>query len=302
MDHFKSDTNNILEILKKSPHGMSITEIARAIQKNKNSAGRYLDTLQVSGRIEMRRYGKAKVFTIANRIPQDTLLNYSREFILLIDKENRILHVNNFFLDLINLPRGAILGKNISFISGLSSSTQIILDSIQSCIKTGIPECEIHVENDIKEAYFLRVIPMVFNDGTKGTGISMENITDRKNAVFLEQKYNALLNLLTDGICQAILIAENERIVFANKPAEELFDFSCEGLPLFYLTERIISEDRDHIRKLFSEFQDSMKKPLEITFSMNGTSGVRKRVKGRFILLRESLKESFLLIMIDISP
>ena len=106
----------------------------------------------------------------------------------------------------------------------------------------------------------MRVVSIVFNDGTKGSAISLEDISDRKNATFLEHKYKALLNLLSDAICQGILIAENERIVFANKPAEELFDLECDGLPLFYLLERIIPENRDHIRKLFSECQKDTRK------------------------------------------
>ena len=301
MNHFQDGTYKILEILKNSPHGMSITEIAREIQKNKHSVGRYLDILQVSGRVEMRMYGKAKVFTLANRIPQDSLLDYSHEFILMIDKDYRILHVNNFFLDLINLAREEILGKNILFIFESSSYAQTILNSIQSCLKEGIPECEILVKNDIKKAYFMRIVSMVFNDGTKGSAISLEDISDRKNAIFLEQKYKALLNLLSDSIYQGILIAENERIVFANKPAEELFDLACDGLPLFYLLERIIPEDRDHIRKLFLEYQDCREEPLEIIFGVEGTSGIRKKVKCRFILLRESVKGSCLLLLTNIS-
>jgi len=301
MEYFQDEAHKILEILKNSSHGMSITEIAREIQKNKHSVGRYLDIMQVSGRVEMRMYGKAKVFTPAYRIPQDSLLNYSREFILLIDQDNRILHVNNFFLDLINLPRERILGKNILFISESQSYAQTILNSIQSCLRAGIPECEILVENSVKKGYFIRVIPMVFNDGTKGYAISLEDISDRKKATFLERKYKALLNLLSDASYQGILITENERIVFANKPAEELFDLACEGLPLFYLLERIIPENRDHIRKRFSEYQKDMQKPLDIEFGVDGPLGTRKMVKGRFILFGESAEESCLLLLTNVS-
>jgi PAS domain S-box-containing protein len=301
MDHFPIEARKILKILKNSPHGMSITEIAREIQKNKHSVGRYLEILHVSGRVEMRMYGKAKVFTSANRIPQDSLLNHSREFILMIDEDKRILHVNNFFLDLINLPREVILGKNILFISESSFQAQTILNSIQSCLKAGMPECEIFVGDDIKKTYFMRVVSMVFNDGTKGSAISLEDISDRKNATLLEYKYKALLNLLSDAIYQGILIAENERIVFANKPAEELFELVCEGLPLFYLLERIMPENRNHIKKLFSEYQKDTQKPLEIEFGVDGPTGIRKIVKGRFIVFGESGEETCLLLLTNVS-
>src|SRR5208337_4196625 len=199
MEQFQNVSLKILDTLKNSPHGMSITEIARIIHKNKHSVGRYLEVLQVSGQVEMRMFGKAKVFSASNRIPLELLMNFSQEFILILDSDYRVLHVNNYFLDLIKTTRDAIIGKNCFYISFSSpSSSQTILDSIQSCIKSGIPETEIIVGNEIKKIYLLRIISIVFNEGTKGTAISIENITDRKNAMFLEQKYNFLLDLISD--------------------------------------------------------------------------------------------------------
>ena len=142
MEQLQKESFKILEILKKSPHGMSITEIARIINKNKHSVGRYLEVLQVSGQVEMRMFGKAKVFSAATRIPLDLLMNFSREFILILDSDNRVLHVNNYFLNLIKITRDAIIGKNIYFISVSLPQSQTILNSIQSCIKSGIPETD----------------------------------------------------------------------------------------------------------------------------------------------------------------
>jgi Mn-dependent DtxR family transcriptional regulator len=74
MKHFQAELDHIKNILKSSTHGMSITEIAHALNKNQHSVGRYLDILHVSGHVEMRMYGKAKVYSLSSRVPLNTLM------------------------------------------------------------------------------------------------------------------------------------------------------------------------------------------------------------------------------------
>ena len=245
MEKFQTESFKILDLLKNSPHGMSITEIARTINKNKHSVGRYLEVLQVSGQVEMRMFGKAKVFSASSRIPLDLLMNFSSEFILILDSDNGVLHVNNYFLNLIKTTREAILGKNFYYISVSPHPSQTILDSIQTSIKAGIPETEIIVENGTQKIYLMKIRSIVFTEGTKGIAISIEDITDRKKARLLEQKYNHLLEIISDTASLGIMISRNDRVIFANKPIDNLFGLTCQGTPLFYLMENIIPEDRE---------------------------------------------------------
>jgi hypothetical protein len=94
MSHFPEETARIREILRGSPQGMSITEIARAIGRNNHSVGRYLDNLLVSGHVEMRTYGKAKVFTLSTRVPLNTMLWSWRRSHHVLDKDIRVVRVN----------------------------------------------------------------------------------------------------------------------------------------------------------------------------------------------------------------
>jgi PAS domain S-box-containing protein len=301
MNHFQTETFKILEILKNSPHGMSITEIARVIHKNKHSVGRYLEVLQVSGQIEMRIFGKAKVFSASSRIPLDLLMNHSREFTLILDDDNRIIHVNNFFLDLLKISREEMLGKNIFFVSSSSSPSRKILDAIQSCFIFGIPEKEICVETDTITAYLIRILAIVFNNGKKGTVVSIEDTTDKKNAEVLGQKYNIILDLTSNFIHEGMLISKKEHVVFANKSIENIFGIGCRGISLFYLIERIVPEDRDRIRKMFSEYHQPTEKSSEITFNIDSPSGKIKTVRGRFITFTESGEISCFLQLSEIS-
>ncbi|MDD1647688.1 MAG: histidine kinase, partial [Methanomicrobiales archaeon] len=79
----------IKELLKANPQGMSITEISRELGKNMHSVGRYLDNLRLSGQVVMRAYGKAKVFSLARRVPLAHMMSCSREMILVLDRDMR---------------------------------------------------------------------------------------------------------------------------------------------------------------------------------------------------------------------
>ena len=117
MQDYQHELSIIKELLKKNPEGMSVTDISKALNKNKNTIGRYLDILLISGHVDMRTYGKAKVFTLSQRLPLSAMLSYSKELIMVLDNESRIIDVNDNFLTLLNLSRQETIGKNISFIS-----------------------------------------------------------------------------------------------------------------------------------------------------------------------------------------
>ena len=69
MQDYPQELALIKNVLRQNPEGMSVTDIAKALNKNKNTTGRYLDILLISGHVDMRTYGMAKVFTLSQRVP-----------------------------------------------------------------------------------------------------------------------------------------------------------------------------------------------------------------------------------------
>src|SRR4030042_7015467 len=103
MQDYERELSQIKDLLKQNPEGMSVTGISRALNKNKNTIGRYLAILLISGQVDMRAYGMAKVFTLSHRVPLSAMLSYSKELIMVLDNESRIIDVNDNFLALLNL-------------------------------------------------------------------------------------------------------------------------------------------------------------------------------------------------------
>src|SRR5512136_3187106 len=115
MQDYQQELVAIKELLTKNPEGMSVTGISKALKKNKNTVGRYLDILLISGQVDMRAYGMAKVYTISQRVPLSAMLSYSKELIMVLDGELRIIDINDNFLKLLRLSREETVGKNVSF-------------------------------------------------------------------------------------------------------------------------------------------------------------------------------------------
>ena len=107
----------IREVLKKNPQGLSITDIVREVGVNRNTAGRYLEKLLLSGQVEMRHFGMAKIYSLANRVPVSAVLSISSELILQLDSSTRIVFINDAFARFLTAPINELTGKNIEVLA-----------------------------------------------------------------------------------------------------------------------------------------------------------------------------------------
>ena len=105
----------IKEVLKKNPQGLSITDIVREVHVNRNTVGRYLEKLLISGQVEMRHFGMAKIYALANRVPVSAVLSISSELILQLDNSTRIVFINDAFARFLATLAGDLVGKNIEY-------------------------------------------------------------------------------------------------------------------------------------------------------------------------------------------
>ena len=177
-------TFQINDILKKNPQGMSITEIVKAVSINRNTAGRYLENLLVSGQLEMRRFGMAKIYMLSQRVPFSAVLSISSELVIQLDGNLRIIFTNEPFLDLIGADEKDILGKNIEYTSVATvfeDTFPFFIGKIQEGLNG--KEWSGEVALSARDILFsCRIAPTVFDDGHKGVSVILEDITSRKKA------------------------------------------------------------------------------------------------------------------------
>jgi PAS domain S-box-containing protein len=202
----KEISDQIKDLLQKNPQGLSITEIVRAININRNTAGRYLENLLVSGQVELRHFGMAKIYRLSQRVPLSAVLSISAESVIQLDSFLRIIFVNESFCSLAGTDSTNLVGKNIEYTPVALVFDELFTGFIER-IREGITghewSGEIHL-NSRNSTLFCRIAPTVFETGQKGVSILLEDITLRKQTeralMESEATARALMNSPTDTV------------------------------------------------------------------------------------------------------
>ena len=184
MEDYQKEITLIQQILKNNPKGMTVTDISRKIKINRNSVAKYLDIMRISGLVEMITFGPAKVFFPSRRIPILSMLNYTSDYILVSDKEQKIVLINDTFLEFIKSERENIIGQTLNDIFlQMFKDTFDISSKVSEAIDGKDFAKEIAFQMKGEDIYFIiRIIPTTFEDGDQGAALIINNITGQKIA------------------------------------------------------------------------------------------------------------------------
>jgi PAS domain S-box-containing protein len=206
MEEQADEIRRIRSILMDNPKGSTIEEIAKKLPLNRTSTAKYLNTLLISGQAEMRTFGRAKVFTLSQRVPFSQMLNLSSDLLLVLD-QNLIIHqVNEPFIRLFGLSRETLIGLPITrspFIAYVSESNiSLIQEAARGMEHTVIDRIEI---NGLGYFFRIKLIPLVFDQGDQGLAVILEDITELK-------KYQQHLEQLVEQRTLELILT-NEQLV-----------------------------------------------------------------------------------------
>ncbi|TFG90375.1 MAG: PAS domain S-box protein [Candidatus Atribacteria bacterium] len=216
----KTVTSLIKDLLQKNPAGLSITDIVKEVNINRNTAGRYLETLLVSGQVEMRRLGMAKIYVLSQRVPLSAVLSISTELVVQLDSGLRIVFANEPFLKLIGTDSKSLLGKNIEYTPVALLFEDFFTEFIEN-LKEGVGGKEWVGEISITSNDIIlvcRIAPTAFDDGRKGVSVIFEDVTQRKQVeqtlLESEAKFHSIAENSPDMI---LMLNHNLDIVYINK-------------------------------------------------------------------------------------
>ncbi len=175
----------IKNLLKFKPKGLSISDISHSLKMNRNSVAKYLDLLLVSGQVEMRSYGTAKIYFLSHRVPLSAMLSFSSDLVIIVDSDIRIIQVNENFLDAFHMTRDALIGTPLPDVP-LPFIRELPLDD---AVKEAPDKKEISINiryenpatNDsaAREMFYrVKLVPTVFEEGGRGITIILENVTE----------------------------------------------------------------------------------------------------------------------------
>lgn len=249
MIHTKQNLTSIKEVLKKNPRGLSITDISRELNLNRNSVAKYVNMLMVSGDVEMRSFAAAKVYFLSDRVPISTMLDYASDMIVVLNSELKILQANDHFLTFTGKQLQQLHGQSLSSLNLNILKETPLLNWIVSALH-GISYSE-EIEEEIGGrtiSFQTKLIPTVFENGSAGVTLILEDITEKKEAAAAlkqsEARYRAIVEEQTDLICRflpdgSLTFANNAYCTFFNMTKEELIGHSFRPIMLNRKHERL---------------------------------------------------------------
>jgi len=181
MEDQADEISRIRSLLMDNPKGSTIEEIAKKLPLNRTSTAKYLNTLLISGQAEMRTFGRAKVFTLSQRIPFSQMLNLSSDLLMVLDQNLVINQVNEPFIRVFGISREALIGVPVTRSLFMRYISENNMSLIQEAVR-GTEQSKIDTFEINSQVYFFKIklIPLVFDQGGQGLAIILEDITELK--------------------------------------------------------------------------------------------------------------------------
>ena len=246
--------------------GMSISEIAHQLKMNRNSVAKYLEILQISGQADVKITGTSKMYTISQRVPVSAMVGFSSDMIVMINRDGRIIQVNDLFLLFTGVSREDLIGSNFSNIA-IDFLKDLPIDEIlKGSSEKKIDSTEKKVIFAGNDTYLrIKTASTIFDDGKEGITIIIEDITERKEMEFSlrksEEKYRNVVETQTEFICR---FRPDGTHVFVNEAYCRYFGKDCSELIGKKFRPKILLDDEVQVRKHFASLtRDHPVLPIE---------------------------------------
>jgi PAS domain S-box-containing protein len=178
---YDRELSKIKNFLKGSSKGYTVTEISRAIDINRNSVAKYLDVLCISGAVELKIIGSAKIYSLTKRIPVSSILSLSSDYIFVLDDDFVIQYVNERVLDFEGKTTDDIMGKPVAQAGLALLSLPDLGGILQECTRGKDILKEIEVRTAGKAGYFrAKFVPSILENGKRGILIILDDISEIK--------------------------------------------------------------------------------------------------------------------------
>jgi PAS domain S-box-containing protein len=250
----------IKQYLRWHPRGLTISDLTSKLNLNRNLVAKYLDMLLISGQVEMQVMGAAKVYFLSRRVPISAMLEFSSDYVIVLDTEQRVIQVNEPVLKLLNEKREALIGKKIGEINNPFFSRLPILEPVKNGQTADEKITEISSVLNGETLHFrVKLVPTVFEDGGQGVTFIIEDITAKKTyeetLQMSEARYRGIVEDQTEFITRfrpdgtLIFLNDSYASYLGSRPADLLGRYHIPGIndeDCAVLNQALRSLDKEH--------------------------------------------------------
>lgn len=205
MNTYSKDLLKIKNHLKEHKEGLTVSQIAKFLEVNRNSVAKYLDVLLISGQVEMRQIGPAKLFVLSNNIPSGDLLDYSNEGMLFLDSDLKIIQHNKTLKKFFELEQESLCGMKVFELPDDFFTSDKFLTDCQKVQEIGSATNQSSYQNQRTQRFFkYRFFKTIFENGASGYGFIISDITltkEKEQSFEFQVKFEELIaTIATDFI------------------------------------------------------------------------------------------------------
>jgi len=281
MEQYHHELERIKRVLRDNPKGMTVTDISRTIHSNRNSVAKYLDILLISGHAEMISFGPAKVYFPSRRVPITSLINYTSDNVVVLDKDLKIVQVNENLIEAFNLKINKLIGTKISNIKIPVTQSQSFLQKLHDAVEGTEVLIETCISiNEEDKYYSIRFIPTTFEDGTTGVTVIIKDTTKEKCAKQNIKEHEEKFKLLTETSFHGVLIHENGTIIESNSKLATMFGYSRSEVIGMTALDVVKLASKSQLEKKLMEGCD---RPFVATAKKKDGSQIQVEIQGKKI-------------------
>lgn len=176
----ESRLNLIMFHLRGSKFGLSISDLAKKTELNRNTISRYLTILATLGQVEVRTVGPSRVYQLSERLPiSPQFLAVQPEPTIVVSNEGIILALNSHMQkSLANNPginTENLVGKNYHELNIELFNRITVLPEYMNALNGKMPMIGAWTYLETATAcYRFWILPIIFFDGIPGIMIQME--------------------------------------------------------------------------------------------------------------------------------
>jgi len=252
IEESKRELSRVMELLKDEPRGLSITDISKLLNMNRNSVSKYLNMLLISGKVDMRSIGVAKVYFLSHRVPISAMLDYSSDAIVVLDEKQKIVQANDNFISFTGHNRNELIGLRIPESTLPVVTNPTVLKTINDLLRGEGEAKEIEWEDESGDFFYLvKLIPTVFDEGNPGVTIILEDVTEirkalREKEVLIDEIHLRVRNNLQ--VISSLLNMQSQGIV--DRQSKEALSEAQRRLSALALVHENLhySSDQQHIK------------------------------------------------------
>lgn len=220
----------IISLLRESPTGKSITCISDELTLNRNLVAKYLAILTEAGKVEQRRQGPAKIYSLATAVPMNKIIDTLFDWVCVIDREGTIVQANESLARGVGQEGEKLKGKRISDLplpGRLIGEAKRYAEAITTC-----PRDAEGVYRDGKTIYHAKFVPSVLETQEAGLAVIINDVTEKQR----NSQQCSLFSHILEHQDEAVIVTDNAleapgpHIVYVNEAATELTGYAKQEL------------------------------------------------------------------------